>query len=66
MPPAVMLVRTELARATVPKDVTLLPPVVVTTPESAGTVVTVAAFPVMLMLIGDVVAIEANVLTPVA
>ncbi len=49
----------------VPKEVTLLEPVVVMTPESVGTVVTEPAEPVMLMLMAEEVAMEATVLTPV-
>ncbi len=50
----------------VPKEVTLLEPVVVMTPESVGTVVTVAALPEMLIESGEEVETEANVFTPVA
>ena len=50
----------------VPKEVTLLEPVVVITPESEGTVVTEPAEPVMLMLMAEEVAMEATVFAPVA
>ena len=64
--PLVLFIRTELATAVEPNEVVLVLPVVVTTPERAGAVVTVAALPVMLIDTAVEVEIEANVLAPVA